>query len=196
MAWHSPQGTGPGGGIEPGLLETSTTSKERMRKVPHAGFELQEAPREDEAEQCRFVRELQDKASSLSWSNSLMTPFGHCTCDAALVSASRISLHPPFQQHPGSVFVCSLDNSSPLKTKIGMTVPGTPLLKSGCTDYKISFFVPLDTRTPHHSPLTLLWRRAEGSSYFSHVSGTGRGGKWRHGALYSSAALSQREASV
>lgn len=115
-----------------------------MRKVQHAGFELQEAPREDEAEQCRFVCELQDKASSLSWSNTLMTPFGHCTCDAALVSASRISLHPPFQQHPGSVFVCSLDNSSPLETKIGMTVPGTPLPKSGCTDYKISFFVPLE----------------------------------------------------
>ncbi|KFO83242.1 Heme-binding protein 2, partial [Buceros rhinoceros silvestris] len=28
------------------------------------------------------------------------------------------------------------------KMKIDMTVPGTHLLKSGCTDYKISFFVP------------------------------------------------------
>lgn len=41
---------------------------------------------------------------------------------------------------------CSLDTwfSFPLEVKIDMTVPVTCLVKSGCTDFKISFFVPFE----------------------------------------------------
>lgn len=41
---------------------------------------------------------------------------------------------------------CSLDTwfSFPLEMKIDMTVPVTCLVKSGCTDFKISFFVPFE----------------------------------------------------
>lgn len=86
-----------------------TTSKGRMRKVQWAGFELQEAQMGDEAKLHKRTDELLYTASSLSWSNTPMTPLGHSTHEIALVPAFRISLHPILQLHSGTVFACSSD---------------------------------------------------------------------------------------
>lgn len=52
----------------------------------------------DEAEQCKTVDELQDKAGSLAWwSNTLAAPLGHYTREAALVSAFRMTLYSSIQ---------------------------------------------------------------------------------------------------
>lgn len=88
-----------------------------------------------------------------------MTPLGHYTHEAVLVSDFRASLHDPLQQHSGTAFACSLEDTSfppsPLEMKINMTVPVTCLIKSGCTDFKISFFVPFEHQDSPPQPTDL-----------------------------------------
>lgn len=142
MGQHSHQDRNPGCNAS-GLLETLPLHpREEWERYNVLVLNCKEHKWEMKMNSVEMVDELQDKAGSLSWSNTLVTPLGHYTCWGSFGFCFYSKSASPLQQHPGTVFFHSVSFPSPLEMKIDMTVPVTCLIKSSCTD-KVYFFVPL-----------------------------------------------------
>lgn len=171
MGQHSHQDGNPGRNAS-GLLETLPLHpREEWERYNVLDLNCKEHKWEMKMNSVEMVDELQDKAGSLSWSNTLVTPLGHYTCWGSFGFCFYSKSASPLQQHKFSLSSRNedwYDCASDMPDKIKLHRQGI-------------FFCA--TRTSGLTPTAhQLWHvhwRAEGSSHRCPISGTSTAGQWR-----------------